>query len=230
MKTSSLYESAAVRESLGPTLRPGGDEVTLRLLELADIRPGSLVLDAGCGCGGTLDILQENGLRTVGLDLQHAFLTEARALASALARSDLAAIPLQSGSVDVIVCECVWNLTDKERVLDEFFRVLRPGGQLLLSDIYARGQRVGQWPVRCCFAQATDLETVVEQVEGAGFTVDVVEDHSRKLAQTAAQFVFQHGSLQQFWQAVTGDADMAASACAVSRQSKPGLFALVAHS
>lgn len=229
MKINSLYESTPVRASLGPTLRPGGDEVTLRLLELADPRPGCLVLDAGCGCGGTLAILRENGLRSVGLDLQHGFLAEARSVSATLARSDLAAIPLQTGSVDFILCECVWNLTDKERVLDEFHRVLRPDGQLLLSDIYARGQRTGQWPVRCCFAQATDLDTVVAQVEGAGFCVELVEDHSRKLALTAAQFVFQHGSLQQFWQAVTGDADMAASACAASRESKPGLFALVAR-
>ncbi len=230
MKTSSLYESAPVRQALGSTLRPGGATLTRRMLELTTPAPDSLVLDAGCGCGATLGLLREYGLRTVGLDLRHGFLTEARGISDCLARTDLAEIPLQTGCLDMVVCECVWNLTDKDRVLAEFFRVLKPGGLLLLSDIFARGQRTGQWPVRCCFAQATDLDTVLEQVEAAGFTLDAVEDHSSLLSRTAAEFVFAHGSLQKFWKAVTGDDDMACAACEASKQSQPGLFALVAHS
>lgn len=229
MKTNSLYESAPVRQALGPTLRPGGEILTRRMLELTAPRPGNVVLDAGCGCGATLGLLREHGLRTVGLDLRHGFLIEAKRVSDCLARTDLAEIPLQTGCLDMILCECAWNLTDKDRVLAEFFRVLRPGGLLLLSDIFARGQRTDQWPVRCCFAQATDLDTVLEQVEAAGFMVDAVEDHSNLLSRTAAEFVFEHGSLQKFWQAVTGDTDMACAACEASKQSQPGLFALVAH-
>ena len=230
MKTNSLYESAPVRQSLGPTLRPGGEILTRRMLELAAPQPDGLVLDAGCGCGATLALLREYGQRVVGLDLERGFLAEALGESANLAQADLAHLPLLSGCLDMVLCECVWNLTDKDWVLAEFFRVLKPGGILLLSDIFARGQRSGHWPVRCCFAQATDLDTVIEQVEGAGFTVDIVEDHSNLLSRTAAEFVFAHGSLHKFWQAVTGDHDMACAACEASKQSQPGLFALVAHS
>ena len=229
MRTSELYASAPVRTSLGRTLRPGGEALTRRMLRLASPKPGSRVLDAGCGCGTTLGLLLESGARAFGLDLNDGFLREAAGDGRAVAQADLAHLPMADGSLDLIVCECAWNLTDKERVLAEFFRALRPGGVLALADIYARGYRAGEWPVRCCFAQATDLQTVLEQVDGAGFGIDVVEDHTAMLKKTAADFVFRHGSLFGFWQAVTGDAGLADMACAASRESKPGLFLLMAH-
>lgn len=218
-----------MRAALGPALRPGGKTLTRRLLELAAPLPGSRVLDAGCGCGVTLGMLVGCGMRALGLDLNAGFLREAGRAGADVARADLNTLPIADRSLDLIVCECAWNLTDKERVLREFARVLRPGGVLALADIYVRGYQVGEWPVRCCFAQATDLPTVLEQVSGAGFEIDVIEDHSALLKKTASDFVFRHGSLHGFWQAVTGDADLATAACSASKASKPGLFLLLAH-
>jgi ubiquinone/menaquinone biosynthesis C-methylase UbiE len=199
------------------------------MLELAGPLRGALVLDAGCGCGTSLAILEEHGARAVGLDLNAGFLRESRDRQMKVARADLAELPLSDGCLDLVLCECVWNLTDKEQVLAEFLRVLRPGGMLALADIYARGYRSGEWPVRCCFAQATDLQTVMEQVAGAGFEIDVMEEHTELLKKTAADFVFRHGSLHGFWQAVTGDPDLATAACEASRAARPGLFLMMAH-
>jgi arsenite methyltransferase len=229
LKTSELYASAPVRASLGRALRPGGEKLTRRMLELAGPLRGRLALDAGCGCGASMALLEEHGARAVGLDLNATFLRESRDRKLKVARADLAHLPLPDGCLDLVLCECVWNLTDKERVLAEFMRVLRPGGIFLLVDIYARGYRPREWPVRCCFEQATDLQTVMEQVAGAGFEIDVLEDHTELLKKTAADFVFRHGSLYGFWQAVTGDPDLAQMACDASRVSKPGLFLLMGH-
>lgn len=229
MKTSELYASAPVRATLGRALRPGGEKLTRRMLELAGPLQGALVLDAGCGCGASLVLLEEHGARAVGLDLNAGFLRESSGRKLKVARADLAYLPLPDGCLDLVLCECVWNLTDKERALAEFLRVLRPGGVLALTDIYARGYRAGEWPVRCCFSQATDLQTVMEQVSGAGFEIDVVEDHTELLKKTAADFVFRHGSLHGFWQAVTGDPDLATAACAASKATRPGLFLMMAH-
>jgi len=229
LKTSELYASAPVRASLGRALRPGGEKLTRRMLELAGPLRGGLALDAGCGCGASLVLLEEHGARAVGLDLNAGFLRESWERKLKVARADLAHLPLPDGCLDLVLCECAWNLTDKEQVLAEFLRVLRPGGMLALADIYARGYRAGEWPVRCCFAQATDLQTVMDQVTGAGFEIDVVEDHTELLKKTAADFVFRHGSLHGFWQAVTGDPDLAQMACDASRVSKPGLFLLMGH-
>jgi len=199
------------------------------MLELAGPLRSALALDAGCGCGASLVLLEEYGARAVGLDLNAGFLRESSGRKLKVARADLAELPLPDGCADLILCECVWNLTDKERVLAEFLRVLRPGGVLALADIYARGYRAGEWPVRCCFAQATDLQTVMEQVAGAGFEIDVVEEHTELLKKTAADFVFRHGSLHGFWQAVTGDPDLAVAACEASKAARPGLFLMMAH-
>lgn len=229
LKTSELYASGPVRAALGPHLRPGGEALTGRMLELAAPGPGSRVLDAGCGCGATLGLLAGRGAMALGLDLDRGLLHEAGVGRAAVAQADLAFLPLADAGLDMVLCECAWNLTDKVRVLAEFRRVLRPGGVLALSDIFARGQGAGDWPVRCCFAQATDLETVAEQVRAAGFEVGVVEDHTALLKKTAAEFVFRHGSLHGFWQAVTGDAGLADMACTASRESRPGLFLLMAR-
>lgn len=142
-------------------------------------------------------------------------------------------LPLLTHSMDMILCECVWNLTDKPQVLKEFARVLRCGGTLALSDIYLREPAVDHtnagWPNRSCFFQATDLPTVREMVAEAGFEVLVLEDHSRLLKQTAAEFVFSHGSPQGFWQAVLGDSARADAVCAASKATRPGLFLLIAE-
>jgi len=229
LRTSELYACAPVRTVLGGALRPGGDQLTRRMLRLAAVSLGSRVLDAGCGCGVTLGMLRELGAMAFGLDLNAGFLRDAVGKRGAVAQGDLAFQPFADRSLDLVMCECAWNLTDKGKVLAEFFRVLRPDGMLALADIYARGIPAGQWPVRCCFAQATDLRTVLEDVSTAGFEIDVVEDHTELLKKTAADFVFRHGSLHGFWQAVTGSSELAKMACDASLSSKPGLFLLTAR-
>jgi arsenite methyltransferase len=228
-----LYLSTPVRQGLGPCLRPGGRILTERILDLLAPDPAGVILDAGCGTGASLALLQEHGLNNVlGLDQDEELLREARLEGRHVARADLARLPLPDACLDLVLCECVWNLTDKERVMTEFARVLRPGAAMALTDIYSRviepTKPSGTWPVHCCFSRATDLATVQKLVISSGFAITVMEDHTRLLRQTAAEFVFAHGSLQAFWQSVTGDANLARSACEASATMRPGLFLLIA--
>ena len=225
---TTLHLSDPVRRTLGATLRPGSELLTRRMLELAAPEPGGMSLDAGCGTGATLALLRDYGLRPLGLDLDATLLGEARKTGVRAVRGDLARLPLAPACMNLVICECAWNLTDKSRAMTEFARVLRPGGRLLLSDIFARGETNSSWPVRCCFAQAATLDDTRKRMEAAGFAVEALEDHSPLLARTAAEFVFRHGSLHGFWRAVTGDEKMAAEACQAAQSSRPGLFLLVA--
>ncbi len=226
-----LYQSTAVRDSLGAALRPGGASLTRRIVELARPQPAMTVLDAGCGPCGSLGILQERGLpRVLGVDIDRDFLRSARSSRFPVLQADLCRLPLADASVDLVICECAWNLTPRERTLEEFRRVLRPGGRLAIADIYNRsGSDNGElWPAPCCFAGASGMETVRELLAASGFSVIHLEDQSRLLRETAARFVFAHGSLQGFWQAVTGSAATAAQACRAGAAAKPGLFLLLA--
>ncbi len=228
-----LYLTPTIRKDLGPCLRPGGEFLTKRAIGFLGDNLGDVIVDAGCGAGGSLSILSSAAGRLVGLDLEMQLLSEAKKYGHPLLQADLARIPLGTGTVDTLFCECVWNLTSKKEVLSEFKRIIRPDGHLVLSDIYLREQMGEQdpeeWPVRSCFSYATTLQAVRDMVEAGGFQIERIEDHLHLFKQTAAEFVFSHGSLQAFWTAVLGSAEMAAKACTVSAKTKPSLFLLIAR-
>ena len=166
----------AVRASLGC-----GNPVAV-----ADLQPGETVLDLGSG--GGLDVLLS--ARRVGpagtaygldmttemLDLARANARQAGARNAVFLRGQIEAIPLPAGSVDVIVSNCVINLsTDRPAVFAECFRVLRPGGRLGISDILAGddltpAQRTARGALAGCIAGAPSFAEYRDGLTRAGFT------------------------------------------------------------
>jgi len=228
-----LYLTTPVRQGLGTCLRPGGLALTKRIVQFIKPGPATVVLDAGCGQGATMGYLHDQGMREIiGLDLDYNLLREAKKRTSKLARGELAHLPLPDSCLDMVLCECVWNLTQKRQVLEEFARVMKPGASIAVSDMYSRStgsdDQGDRWPVHCCFSQATDLDSVCKLFCDSGFSVQIVEDHTPLLKRTAAEFVFTHGSIKAFWQAVTGDSALAEQACRAASGTRPGLFLLIA--
>jgi arsenite methyltransferase len=113
---------------------------------LGRVEPGSVVLDLGCGAGADLLIAaQMTGPagRAIGVDMTATMLDRARASAAEMGLANvelheslIEALPLDDASVDVVISNGVIDLVpDKDAVLDEIDRVLRPGGRLQVADV-----------------------------------------------------------------------------------------------
>ena len=105
---------------------------------------GLTVVDAGCGSGRYLRELHERGANPIGFDLSAAMLGKARAVTTRIARANLCALPIDSTSVDVIVCGLALGDTPHlELALLEMARVLRPGGCVVYSVVHPVGGMAG---------------------------------------------------------------------------------------
>jgi arsenite methyltransferase len=113
---------------------------------LGRIEPGSVVLDLGCGAGTDLLIAAQmtgSAGRVIGVDMTATMLERARQSATEMGLTNvelheslIEALPLDDASVDVVISNGVIDLVpDKDAVLDEIDRVLRPGGRLQLADV-----------------------------------------------------------------------------------------------
>ena len=152
---------------------------------LEQLNPGEVVLDLGSG--GGIDVLLSAkrvgpGGKAYGLDMTDEMLAlanENKRKAAAenveFLKGEIEGIPLPDNSVDVIISNCVINLSaDKDRVLREAFRVLKPGGRFAVSDLVTRGdvapeirQSLLLWVG--CVAGALDENEYRDKLEAAGF-------------------------------------------------------------
>lgn len=205
--TSDLYDAAQTEElpetAVLASLGCGNPTA------LAELRPGETVLDLGSG--GGIDVLLSArrvapGGKAYGLDMTDEMLALAREnLKKAgvenveFLKGEIENIPLPDNSVDVIISNCVINLSsDKDRVLREAFRVLKPGGRLAVSDVVTRGaidpeirKNVLLWVG--CVAGALEENEYREKLAAAGFQGVEIEPTRIYGAEDAASFLKEQG-------------------------------------
>jgi len=205
--TSNLYDltqaqqipDAALQASLGcgnPTA-------------LAELSPGEIVLDLGSG--GGIDVLLSARRvgptgKAYGLDMTDEMLALARENQQKsgvenveFLKGEIESIPLPDNSVDVIISNCVINLSaDKDRVLREAFRVLKPGGRFAVSDVVVHGEvpeeirkSVLLWVG--CIAGALQDEDYSAKLAAAGFEAIDIEPTRVHKVEDARVFLTEKG-------------------------------------
>jgi ubiquinone/menaquinone biosynthesis C-methylase UbiE len=153
---------------------------------VADLNPGEQVLDLGSG--GGIDVLLAAqrvgpGGYVYGVDMTEEMLELARTNATDVGATNvefrqgtIEALPLDDGSVDVVISNCVVNLSpDKAAVIGEIHRVLRPGGRVRISDVVAEdhldaAQRAERGDYTGCIAGALSRTEYLDLLTDAGFT------------------------------------------------------------
>src|SRR5438309_4086217 len=187
--TKDLYDgsqiSALPKEAVAASLGCGNPTA------LAKLKHGETVLDLGSG--GDIDVLLSAKRvgptgKAYGLDMTDEMLSLARANQKKAGvenveflKGAIENIPLPANSVDVIISNCVINLSaDKDRVLREAFRVLKPGGRLAVSDVVVRGEVPEEIQKSLllwvgCIAGALRDKDYVSKLKAAGFECVSIE-------------------------------------------------------
>lgn len=176
---------------------------------LIDLRPGETVLDLGSG--GGIDVLLSakrvgSTGKAYGLDMTDDMLTLARenqklagVTNAEFLKGEIENIPLPDSSVDVIISNCVINLSaDKDRVLREAFRVLKPGGRFAVSDVVVRGNVPAEvrnsmllWVG--CIAGALEESEYIGRLTSAGFAAVSIEPTRVYNIEDARRFLTESG-------------------------------------
>jgi arsenite methyltransferase len=217
--TSNLYDASQIGtlpvEAVIASLGCGNPTA------LAELNPGETVLDLGSG--GGIDVLLSARRvgptgKAYGLDMTDEMLALARKNQAAAGvsnveflKGEIEHIPLPDNSVDVIISNCVINLSaDKDRVLAEAFRVLKPGGRFAVSDVVVRGDDVPAAVRRNmelwigCVAGALEEGEYRTKLASAGFTAIDVEPTRIYRAADAKTFLEQGGLDEALFSRIDG--------------------------
>ena len=205
--TSNLYDNAQTKDlpEMAVLASLGCGNPTA----LADLKPGEVVLDLGSG--GGIDVLLSAKRvgptgKAYGLDMTDDMLAlanenkrKAGVTNVEFLKGEIEHIPLPDNTVDVIISNCVINLSaDKDQVLREAFRVLTPGGRFAVSDVVTRGeiepeirQSVLAWVG--CVAGALDERVYRDKLGNSGFTQIDVEPTRIYRVEDAKDFLAKSG-------------------------------------
>ena len=236
--TCTLFELESDEEDCLHVNRPGGLDLTRKVIEACRLPIGSSVLDAACGTGTTLDFLRnEMNLIAVGIDFSRAMLLKSMQQHREIngIQASCLDLPLPDAAMDGVMMECALSLAgEMPRSLAEFKRVLRPEGFLILTDIYVRElndpRGLDCLPASSCLAGARTEAFLRGQIEEAGFTISVWQDETALFKAWLARMIFKLGSLAAVYRRmVSCDQDARCMADGLGSAIKLGYYSMIAQ-
>ncbi|MBR6259163.1 MAG: class I SAM-dependent methyltransferase [Oscillospiraceae bacterium] len=209
--------------------RPGGTELTEHAIELAGVKPGGTILDAGCGDGTVAKMLRDKyGQVVTAIDIDDDMVKAAKEKGVNALNMDAAMLEFDVYEFDNVLMECSFSVFEnQEEAIHEAYCVLKPGGALIISDVYCREPDLERWrkqydeamalfhrprlhsecgrkieiPSPYCQDGAVVLPSLVDLLEELELKVEVTEDHTKELETYAAQAVMDYGSLEKWYEA-----------------------------
>ncbi len=191
---ATAYANPLASLLLGESWHPGGLILTEELGRQLALSPTDLVLDVASGQGASARMLAERfHCRVVGIDYGVEQVAQARRETKrrgiqevSFVEGDAECLPWENASADAVVCECaLCTFPTPQAAVQEWARVLMPGGRVGLTDMTRRGplplafDSLAGWIG--CIAGAQPLEGYAELLRDAGFLVRTLEDHSEAL-------------------------------------------------
>jgi len=166
----------------GCAFHPGGWELTRYAVEKCNFPKGAKLCDIGCGMGDTVDRLRnELGFDAVGVEPSEG-MSGGREDVFHASAEDTGFMPDET---DGVLFECVLSLTDcPEAALTEANRILKRGGKLIISDLYAdEGALLSEGPIGRVFSEA-EIKSITAEY---GFELELFEDHTHEMVTMAMQ-------------------------------------------
>jgi len=223
-------------------IRPGGDALTKKAIETAQLPDGAKVLDVGCGEGDTAALLSEQfGFIVTGVDQSGKLINKGKLRHKDLdvRRMEAEFLDFESKSFDAVLMECslsVFRLQDDAAF--EAYCVLKPGGKLIITDLFiknpdpaavakmiteadqkaSRPKAEGacgenEKPSYVMLDGAFVADELLAMLEETGFILEHFSDESGVLAGFAAQAIMGHGSLEEYFKAVVPDGEDPSAYC-----------------
>jgi SAM-dependent methyltransferase len=212
-------------------MRPGGLDLTIQALEFIALQQNASVIDVGCGIGTTLRYMERYRHSVFGLDISLTSLLECGKESKKVIMASGDFLPYKESSFDALFCECSLSLMGlRKQVLSGFYSVLRPGGWLVLSDLY--------WKEESCGLDIegghgiTTRECLLSELNTAGFETKLWQDHTHAIKELAASWLLRFGTLDGLYRCLPGSVrnqtDVYSKRIAAN---KPGYFlAIASHS
>jgi len=237
MHEVNAYESSCMSDITGETLRPGGFLLTEKAMLFSGINSNSQILDLGCGEGATLGYLYQHcGVRGKGIDPSIKLLTRGKENHPMLEfiYGSGNELPFRSQSMSHVFAECTLSLMDNlAKTLQEVYRILKPGGFFIITDVYAKNPEnrhlLDAYAFSSCMRGLHHLEELKSNLENLGFTSLLVEDYSELLKEMMVKIIFCYGSMDAFWGKTTENKDYL-TRCTfqeVLKPCKPGYFMMI---
>jgi arsenite methyltransferase len=198
---ATVYQSDAARFLLGDSFHPGGTQLTEYLGTLLHLGAEQRVLDIASGQGrSAIALAQRFGCQVLGIEYSAEAVRQATDGAKeaglthlvTFQQGDAEALSIADDTFDAVICECAFcTFPNKTTAASEFIRVLKPGGQVGLSDL----TRVGDVPEElqgllawiACIADAQPVSSYTHYLTAAGLTVDMIEAHDEALLEMVQQ-------------------------------------------